>query len=112
MFGSKLRELERRIERLEYREPKDLESFYRCNKYVKIDNLYWLDREWFINQLGQRNCYLYKDGCTWTLCLVWGNNKYKYARGFFVGEIYESYLSLKDSMLPECKQTKNKNAID
>lgn len=102
MFWNKLDELEKRIERLEYREPESLESFYQSKKYVKIDNLYWLDREWFINEFNRRGLFLSKTGVLfWTLGVCHKTWETGLVNGSFVGEIYEGYLKLKESMHPQ-----------
>ena len=108
MWWNKIHELEKRIERLEYREPSSLESFYKSNKYVKVDNLYWLDLEWFTNALARENCVLYKSGIAWNLCLHFGNKVHDLCHGFFVGEIYEGYLWYKDTLIPVEEQRKKK----
>lgn len=110
MFGSsKIRELEKRIERLEYKNPESLESFYNSKKYIKIDNLYWLDREWFINELNRHGLFLAKTGYLfWTLGLQHKTWETGLISGSFVGEIYEGYIALKESIHPQSKEIKKK----
>lgn len=53
MFGGlnqKIRELELRLDKLEYKEPKNIYQLCSHNKYVKISDLYYLDKEYLLNK--------------------------------------------------------------
>ncbi len=49
-LNQKIKELELRLDKLEYKEPENLTKFCSENKYVKIKDLYYLDREYLLNK--------------------------------------------------------------
>lgn len=108
MFWNKIQELEKRIERLEYTKPESLESFYNRFKYTKIDDLYWLDQEWFIEELNRYRCLIYRDGACWKIQMDYNGRPSNYHRGQYVGEIYESYIWLRDCMVSDKIESKKK----
>ena len=49
-LNQKIRELELRLDKLEYKEPENIYQLCSLNKYVKINDLYYLDREYLLNK--------------------------------------------------------------
>lgn len=91
-FKKRLDDLEKRIEELEYREPKNLQEFYQKYKYLEVEQLNRLDARWLQNRLFEDNYYIgsYVDDLH---VLLKYDPELVPLYGKYVGQIIEEYWS-------------------